>query len=174
MLTITLNNQTVLIDDGIRITTGKPIQKLQRSVSTFIETIAKEVKSQPKSVQKRFYKILKVTYLSAIPLLVTSKAHANYPLLDGSYESKILPSEIVDILKEIILAAGVIGVLFAILLLMISGGYRMIGQRDKAQSWSKDIIGGLGMVLLSPVIILILVTLTSLIFRNVPGLDIFF
>lgn len=170
MTILTIRNpQYDLRIDGERVIIGD----VKRKFSDFIERIETEVKSKPKSVQKRFYKILKSTYLSAIPLLVASKAHADYPLLDSKYESKLLPVEITEILKELILVAGSLGILFAMLCLMAAGIYRIIGQRSRAQSWSKDIIGGLGQILLAPVIILILVTLTNLIFGNV-GLDIFF
>ena len=147
------------------------------TVPAFMEALTKEVKNQPKHIQKRFYKILRNSYLVALPLLITPQAHAQkigFPQLDKAQGLDILPPEVMDILIQLIIAAGILGVAFAILCLMVAGGYRMIGQSAKAQNWSTDIIRGLGQVLLAPVIILILVTITSLVFKNVPGLDLFF
>lgn len=175
MVALTAKSHGLIIEDRYRVILGSPTRK---STSDFIDAIAKEVEKKPKSVQKRFFKILRNSYLLVIPLLTTQKAHAagatNIPLFDKAYSLDILPQEIVTILIQLIVAAGILGVAFAMLCLMVAGGYRMIGQTDKARNWSSDIIRGLGQILLAPVIILILVTLTSLIFRNVPGLDIFF
>lgn len=144
----------------------------------FLHTLAKEVKSQPLVVQKKFFKLLQKVQFAMVPLMTASKVHAeeniNFPLLDKAYGLDILPDEVVTIMIQLIIGCGILGVVFAILCLMIAGGYRMIGQTDKAQMWSVDIIKGLGQVLLSPVIILLLVTLTGLVFKNIPGLDIFF
>jgi hypothetical protein len=162
--------------DGLRSSTL--IDKKDDMYAPFLQTLAKEVKSQPLVVRKKFIKLLQRTQLLIAPLLIAPKAHAeeniNFPLLEKAYGLDILPDEIVTILIQLIIGCGILGVAFAILCLMIAGGYRMIGQSDKAQMWSVDIIKGLGQVLLAPVIILLLVTVTALVFRNIPGLDIFF
>jgi uncharacterized membrane protein YdfJ with MMPL/SSD domain len=172
MATLTALSSNLSIENNYRVKISD-----MPTVPAFMEVLAKEVKNQPRHVQRRFYKILRNSYLVILPLLITPHAHAQkigFPQLDKAHGLEILPPEIMDILIEIIIAAGVLGVAFAILCLMIAGGYRMIGQSMKAQNWSTDIIKGLGQVLLAPVIILILVTITSLVFRNVPGLDLFF
>lgn len=112
-----------------------------------------------------------------LPFLMPMQVHAQgegFPLLEGSEGVELLPPEITELLIQLIVACGVIGVAFAIICLMIAGGYRMVGQTDKARLWSVDIIKGLGQVLLAPVIIFLLVTITGLIFKNVPGLGLFF
>lgn len=175
MATLTAQSKNLItFNDGYRV---KICNSDSPTIPAFMEVLAKEVKNQPKHIQKRFYKILRNSYLVALPLLITPQAHAQkigFPKLDEAEGLEILPPEILNILIELIIAAGILGVAFAILCLMIAGGYRMIGQKMKAQSWSTDIITGLGQILLAPVIILILVTVTSLVFRNVPGLDLFF
>lgn len=148
-------------------------------IAPFIEELTKEVKLLPKKVQKRFYSKLKKLSLLIIPILVPTKlTHAqeitNFPLLEKSHGIELLPPEVIDILKQLILAFGTVSVALAILFLMGAGVYRMIGNERKAREWSVNVIKGFGQVLLAPVIILILTTLTALIFKNVRGLDAFF
>lgn len=144
----------------------------------FINDIVKEVKQQPLRVQKKFYRLLTGVQAFAIPMMAATKAHAqeniDFPLLEKAYGLDILPDEIVTILVQVIIGCGILGVAFAMICLMVAGGYRVMGNRDKASTWSEDIIKGLGQILLAPVIILILVTLTGFMFQNIPGLDIFF
>lgn len=146
---------------------------------TFIEELTKEVTMQPKKIQQRFYAKLKKLSLLIIPILAPVKiAHAQemtgFPLLEKSQGIELLPPEIIDILKQLILAFGTVSVALAILFLMGAGVYRMIGNERKASEWSVNVIKGFGQVLLAPVIILILTTLTALIFKNVHGLNMFF
>jgi len=114
-----------------------------------------------------------------IPLLAPTKITqaqeiTSFPLLEKSHGIELLPPEVIDILKQLILAFGTVSVALAILFLMGAGVYRMIGNERKAREWSVNVIKGFGQVLLAPVIILILTTLTALIFKNVRGLDAFF
>ena len=90
----------------------------------------------------------------------------NFPLLEKSHGIELLPPEVIDILKQLILAFGTVSVALAILFLMGAGIYRMIGNERKAREWSVNVIKGFGQVLLAPVIILILTTLTALIFKT--------
>jgi len=148
-------------------------------IAPFIEELTKEVKLLPKKVQIRFYTKLKKLSLLIIPILASTKiTHAqeitNFPLLEKSHGIELLPPEVIDILKQLILAFGTVSVALAILFLMGAGVYRMIGNERKAREWSVNVIKGFGQVLLAPVIILILTTLTALIFKNVRGLDAFF
>lgn len=144
----------------------------------FIQAVVKEVNQQPLIVKKRFIQLMQKTQLLLIPFISTTQVHAEeritFPLLEKAYGLDILPDEVVTIIIQLIIGCGILGVAFAILCFMIAGGYRMIGQADKARMWSVDIIKGLGQILLAPVIILLLVTITSLVFRNIPGLDLFF
>lgn len=109
--------------------------------------------------------------LLIIPILAPTKiTHAqemtNFPLLEKSHGIELLPPEVIDILKQLILAFGTVSVALAILFLMGAGIYRMIGNERKAREWSVNVIKGFGQVLLAPVIILILTTLTALIFKT--------
>lgn len=182
MVTITTRSNTLtIICDGFRVTTGKPVltkESVAKPISTFIEEVVKEVSRQPSYIQKRFIKTALKTLLLSLPLLATTKAHAQtpvgFPILEKSSQSSIIPTEISGILMEIIFAAGALSVALAMLCLIVAGVYRMIGQTEKAQKWSVDIIKGLGQVLLAPIVILVLVTLASLVFKNVPGLERFF
>jgi len=145
----------------------------------FIEELTKEVTLLTKKAQHQFYTKLKKLSLMIIPLLAPTKiTHAqeitSFPLLEKSHGIELLPPEVIDILKQLILAFGTVSVALAILFLMGAGVYRMIGNERKAREWSVNVIKGFGQVLLAPVIILILTTLTALIFKNVRGLDAFF
>jgi len=145
----------------------------------FIKELTKEVTKQPKKIQQRFFAKLKRLSLLIIPILAPTKiAHAqeiiSFPFLGKPQGLELLPPEIIDILKQLILAFGTVSVALAILFLMGAGIYRMIGNERKASEWSVNVIKGFGQVLLAPVIILILTTLTALIFKNVHGLNIFF
>lgn len=155
------------------------LNKPEEMYQPFMQAMIKEVSNQPYIVQKKLVRLLQKTQLLLAPFLVAPKAHAEggdiqFPILEKAYGLDILPDEVVNILIQLIVGCGILGVAFAILCLMIAGGYRMIGQTDKARLWSVDIIKGLGQILLAPVIILLLVTVTALIFRNIPGLDTFF
>lgn len=86
----------------------------------------------------------------------------------------ILPPEIVDILIKLVIACGILGILLAMICLVASGALRMIGQREKASSLTRDTIKGLGQVLLAPVIVIILVTITSLALGGIDGLNLFY
>ena len=86
----------------------------------------------------------------------------------------ILPPEIVDILIKLVVACGILGVLLAMICLIASGGLKMIGQHEKASKLSSDTIKGLGQVLLAPVIVIILVTITSLALGGIDGLNLFY
>lgn len=182
MVTIsTKSTVQTIICDGFYVKRGKPTltkESRVKPISTFIEELVKEVKMQPKATQKKFIKTAQKTLLMFLPLSISMKAHAQtpvgFPILEKSSQSQLIPTEISELLMEIIFSAGALAVALAILCLIIAGVYRMIGQREKAQRWSIDVIHGLGQVLLAPIAILILVTLASLVFRNVPGLERFF
>lgn len=146
---------------------------LQENVPSFIELAIKEV-NQLSFIQKRKLQHLLTLSLLLIPSQVSAQEDIKFPLLKKAYGLDILPDDIVTILIELIIGCGIIGVALSILCLMIAGGYRMLGQTDKARTWSVDIIKGLGQILLAPVIILILVTVTGLVFHNIPGLELFF
>lgn len=174
MAILSTRHQDIIIK-GNHVVIGNPSKQ---SFSSFIEEIAKEVEMKPKAVQKRFFKILRNTHLLVTPLLVTTqKAHAeqmNIPIIDKAYSLEILPDEIVTILLQLIIAGGILGAIFATLCLMVAGGHLMIGNKDKSRGMTTDTIKGLGQILLAPVIIIILWTLTSSLFRNVPSLEVFF
>ena len=179
MVRVAIKTYSQNLDIIPELLTSKTVVK--DTASDFIEKFVKEVNGKPKQVRERFYKILTATYLIALPSLIPMNANAQtqavnlgVPMIDKANSLEILPPEIVTILLQLVVAAGVIGVVFAILCLMVAGGYRMIGQSDKARNWSTDIIKGLGQVLLAPVIILLLVTLVSMMFKKVPGLSVFF
>lgn len=182
MVTITTKLSTLtIICDGFHVTRGKPVllkKSVVKPISDFIEEVAKEVRSQSPYMQNRFFKTVQRTLLLSLPLLISTKAHAQmpvgFPILEKSSQSNIIPSEIEEILMQLILAAGGLAVALAMLCLIVAGVYRMLGQTQKAQKWSVDIIKGLGQVLLAPIVILILVSLASLVFKNVPGLERFF
>jgi len=144
----------------------------------FIQAAAKEVKQYPLITQRKIFQLLTAAQIGLSSLVVTTEAHAEeriqFPILEKAYELDILPSEIVNLLIQMIIGCGILAVAFAMLCFMIAGTYAMIGQVDKARTWSVNIIKGLGQVLVGPAIILLLTTLAGLIFRNVPGLDIFF
>lgn len=173
MIKLTENYQTVTYDFTK--------MKNKKTIKPF-ETKIKKEDPIAVAVKEPFMKeVLKeVTKYSILitPLFLSKKALAQestgFPMLDKAHGIDILPKEFVDIIIQIIMGCGVVGVGFAIICLMAAGGYRMIGQTDKARLWSMDIIKGLGQVLLAPVIILILVTIVSLVFRNIPALENFF
>ena len=148
------------------------------SAIPFIEQMAKEVNLKSKKIQKQFYRELSVICAIATPILSMKKAHAETtmitPMLESGSGLGILPPEIMDILKQLILALGTLSIAVAMLLLMVSGVYRMIGQREKSIRWNTDVLKGFGQVLLAPVIILVLVTIVRLVFGNVRGLEAFF
>lgn len=86
----------------------------------------------------------------------------------------ILPLEMVDLLINIITACGILGVLLAMICLMVAGGFRMMGQLERAKKWSVDVVKGLGQILLAPVIILILSLITTSSLNGIEGLDLFY
>lgn len=153
--------------------------KSKEEMIPFINNLTKEVNTLPIKKKKKFYNILQTTTIALIPMLYsTKKVHAqqmsNYPLLSNSKELELLPPEILDILKQLIMACETISVALAIIFLMGAGIYRMIGNKAKAREWTVDIIKGFGQILLAPVIILVLASLTALVFKNVRGLEAFF
>lgn len=145
--------------------------------SSFTESIIREVNARPKKNQLKIIKSLQMISISLIPILHTDQrasASILQPLLDSSKTTEILPPEIIDILKQLILACGTIAVALAMILMSIAGMYWMLGNKAKSKQWTEDIIKGFGQVLLAPVIILILASLTVLLFKNVRGLEAFF
>lgn len=148
--------------------------------SSFIEGIVKEVKTLPLKKQMKFHKLILQTSIAVIPLMaVSNQASAqtvavDMGILDKAKGLDILPTEILQLLTQLIVACGILGVLLSILCLMIAGGLRMTMQTDKAKRWSTDIIKGLGQILLAPLVIATLVTLTSLILGNIDGLSLFY
>ncbi len=152
--------------------------KVNNNITPFIQEIEKEVKKLPHIKRIKFQKILMVSYMALLPFLPMGLTNAqaletNFPLI-GRGGNEFLPPEVMQILVKLILALGTLGVILAIGCLMVAGAMRMLGNQQKAQIWSKNIIGGLGQILLSPVIILILTTIVALLFRNVPALNIFY
>ena len=148
--------------------------------STFMEGIVKEVKALPLKKQMQFHKLLLKTSMVAIPLMmVSNQASAqtiavDMGILGKAKELDILPTEILQLLMQIIVACGILGILLSMICLIIAGGHRMIGNTSKARSWSIDIIKGLGQILLAPLAIGVLVTLTSLVLGNIEGLNFFY
>lgn len=155
------------------------VKSKEEEMIPFISNLTKEVNTLPVKKKKKFYKILQTTSITLISMIFSTKnalaqQMSNYPLLSNSKELELLPPEIVDILKQLILTCGTVSVALAIIFLMGAGIYRMIGNKAKAREWTVDIIKGFGQVLLAPVIILILASLTALVFKNVRGLEAFF
>ena len=167
-------------DKFVQVVLSEPKKEKQKDdlCQPFLETMVKEVKRQPYIVQKKFIQLMQMVQIGIAPFLATPKAyaaeHIRFPILDKAYGLDILPDEVVDLLIQIIVGCGILGVAFAMLCFMIAGGYRMIGQVDKARTWSVDIIKGLGQVLIGPAIILVLASIVGLIFHNIPGLNIFY
>lgn len=148
-------------------------------IAPFIKNVVEEVKNQPKTKQKKILKYLRALSVSMIAILnIPEEAQAQtlkgYPLMGDSTTSELIPAEIMDILKQIILACGTVSVSLACIFLMISGIYWMIGNKVKSRQWTEDIVKGLGLVTLAPVTILLLIKLVSLIFKNTPVLGAFF
>lgn len=142
----------------------------------FMEDVAREVKMLTKKKQKKFKKLITVSLGIILPFISTEMASAqtmDFPMVGGG-GNEFLPPEIMKILVQLILALGIFGVLLAMGALMAVGAYRMVGNQSKAVAWSKNIIGGLGQVLLAPVIILILTSIVVLLFGNIPQLSIFY
>ena len=148
--------------------------------SAFINGIAKEVKALPLKKQMQFHNLILKTSMVAIPLMmVSNRASAqmvavDMGILDKAKGLDILPTEILQLLTQIIVACGILGVLLSMICLMIAGGLRMMMQTDKARKWSVDIIKGLGQILLAPLAIGVLVTLTSLVLGGIDGLSLFY
>lgn len=172
-------------NNGIRtvLINGKPSHKTtlneQKEIAPFIKKAMEEVRKQPKVKQKKIIKYLQALSVSLIPILhSTESAQAQklqgYPLMENSPTSELLTPEITDILKQIILACGTVSVLLACIFLMVSGIYWMMGNKTKSRQWTEDIVKGLGLVILAPVTILLLVKLTSVVFKNTPILEAFF
>ena len=144
------------------------------SIENFIKSTAKEVESY--SIKKK-KKLLTITS-GILTLLTTMTASSQIAMAENvvqvDYNSDLIPTEISEILTQLINFAGKIGILIAILLMIIAGCLKMFGQSEKARKWSVDIIKGFGQILLAPLIIMILVTLTRLLLGNVDGLKPFF
>lgn len=101
-------------------------------------------------------------------------ASVDVSLMDKVKGLDILPPEIVDVLVKLVIACGILGILLAMLCLIASGVMMTIGQREKASKLSGDAIRGLGQILLAPVIVIILVTITSLALGGIDGLNLFY
>lgn len=157
---------------------SKKQQQINDEIIPFIEDIEKEVRKLPQVKRMKFQKLITLSYAIILPFIPIEIASAestqmNFPLISGK-GNEFLPPEVMQILVKLILALGTLGVLLAIGCLMVAGAIRMLGNQKKAYVWSKDIISGLGQILLSPVIILILTTIVALLFSNVPSLNIFY
>lgn len=168
-------------NDGIRTMSINGVKSSKYSSKedsfSFMESLIEEVNIHPKKTQLKIMKSLQMISISLIPLLHTNQnasASILQPLLDSSKTIEILPPEIIDILMQLILACGTIAVALAMILMSVAGIYWMLGNKVKSKQWTEDIIKGFGQVLLAPVIILILASLTVLLFKNVHGLEAFF
>lgn len=163
------------------------INKKQDTVDTvipFIKLIEEEVKLLPKKKQKKYFNLLRIMSLTAIPLTVAKNTNAQMiqtstkPINISFIENKgglgILPPDIFEILIQLIGGAMMIGSLIAILLLIVAGGFKMAGQSDKAKKWITEILKGLGIILLAPALIILLVAITSMTLSGIDGLDIFY
>lgn len=95
-------------------------------------------------------------------------------LVGGIKSLGILPPDVVDLLVDIIVTCGVIGFFTSIICLMITGGFWMIGQRERARQWTTDILKGLGQIFLSPVVIILLTLLTTMLLGDIAVLDLFY
>lgn len=95
-------------------------------------------------------------------------------IIDKMTQVGILPVEIIDMLVNIVITCGILGVLLAMICLIIAGGFRMIGQLERAKKWSVDVIKGLGQIMLAPLIIFLLVMITNYILGGIDGLDLFY
>ena len=115
---------------------------------------------------------------STVPTTATPNQGETIPV-DGNMVNQlkdmgILPPDVLNILVDIIVTCGILGVLLAIVCLMVAGGFRMLGQLERARKWSVDVIKGLGQILLAPVIIILLTLLTSMLLGSIEGLDVFY
>ena len=152
-----------------RITIGK-----KDSLINFTESMAKEVESYTIKERKKLFAITSGILMMILPTTISSQRVSASNLVEVDYTSSLIPSEISTILMELISMAGKIGILVAILMLIVAGFMKMFGQSEKSRKMSKDIIKGFGQVLLAPIIIMILVTITRLLLGGVDGLRPFF
>lgn len=154
------------------------------TVIPFIQLIEEEVKLLPKKKQKKYFNLLRIIVMSAVPLTLTKTTNAqmiqtsakpiNIPFIENKSGLGILPPDIFQILIQLIGGAMMLGSLIAILLLIVAGGFKMAGQSDKAKKWITEIIKGLGIILLAPALIVLLVAITSMTLSGIDGLDIFY
>ena len=127
---------------------------------------------QQKSATERHYRLQQQSLNQQSPSGEMIPVDGN--VITSIKEIGILPVEIVDLLIDIIVTCGMLGVLLAIICLMIAGGFRIMGQLERAAKWSVDIIKGLGQILLAPVVIILLALITNLVLGGIEGLDLFY
>lgn len=172
-------------DNGIRtmeidgVMTKNVLGNEKEKLIPFIRRMKEEVRKQPKSQRKAIIKHLQVMAASLVVVLQTSeKTQAQtlqvYQSEGMSMKSDLLPPEITDILKQLILACEGVAILLACIFLIISGIYWMMGNKTKSKQWTEDIIKGLGLTVLAPVTIMLLVKIVSIVFKNTPVLEGFF
>lgn len=111
---------------------------------------------------------------NTLPTTTDATIPVNGKIMDQITQLGILPVEIVDMLVDIVITCGILGVLLAMVCLMIAGGFRMMGNLERAKKWSVDVVKGLGQILLAPVIIILLALITSLALGGIEGLDLFY
>lgn len=160
-----------------QLTEGYSKLEVKKSITPFMEDVIKEVKDYSKKDKKKMLRIIQGITVLLIPQMFIQKTQAqtiSTQLIPTNVQSDIIPPEVMDIMSQLISSAGKIGILLAILLLIVTGILKMLGQSAKARKMSVDIIKGFGQVMLAPIIILLISMLTRLMLGGIDGLDFFF
>jgi hypothetical protein len=79
-----------------------------------------------------------------------------------------IPPELIKVIITIIAVLAVIGVGGAMICGMLSGIWKMVNGKEKADKWNQDIIKGLTTVLGTPIVVLLIVTVFALLFSHLP------
>lgn len=166
--------ETIILNPNRNVYKNKPI----RSNIIDKEKMKNEVKKEKELFMKNQTKVVTTSSI-LMSILFTSKSASAEQLfktqiLGKDGQQSAIPSEIIELINQLILASLLVGVGVSAICLVLAGIYKVVGQPDKARTWVTAIIKGFGQILLAPVIIFILVKVTNLLFGEIPALAPYF
>ncbi|MFE8701007.1 hypothetical protein ACFYKX_10295 [Cytobacillus sp. FJAT-54145] len=145
------------------------VLKTLEKVDFLLEEVRKEVWTLPPKQQFASKRMLIKTASIAISILVMTTTPTFAASSSLMTVGSVLPPDVEKTLA--LIQAICLGLVAGVstICMMLAGGMKIIGLKEKGNSWSKDILKGLIQVISAPVLIWLVVTILRGILSPLPG-----
>jgi hypothetical protein len=122
----------------------------------FIQTIEREVNQNPNQFKRKIEKwkveVLKLQTTCASLLVLAPQS--------------VIPDEVWKTILTVMIVVFLVGIAIGTICLMLAGIWKTL--RQDSSAWTRDILKGIGQVVLAPVIVALIVIICAYLFGNLP------